>query len=95
MTKEIATEIQNTISELEPKAKSGEAYAQHQLFVLLFGEAMENYDSDLFDKAEYYLIKSAENGYPEAIEALTNQQLRRYAFEQRVKRYNDKISDVG
>lgn len=86
MTDEFNKQIEQTIKELIPKAENGDANAQHHLFVLLFSEAMKKYDTELFNKAEKYLILSAGNGWPEAIEDMNNQELRRSAFEGRVKR---------
>jgi len=45
---------------------------------------MEKCDVDIFNKAESYLIRSAENGWQDAINDLNDQEIRRYAFEQRV-----------
>jgi hypothetical protein len=79
-------QIEGTIKELKAIAEAGNADAQHHLSILLFAEAMEKYDVGIFDRAESYLIKSAENGWPEAINDLNSQKIRRYAFEQRVAR---------
>ena len=89
MQSEIDKRIWETIRELESKAEAGDADAQHHLFVLLHSEAMSRYDSSLFEKAEAYLVKSAKNGFPDAIESLRNHELRKYGFEQRVKRRNE------
>ena len=86
MIENISKEIEQTVSELVPKAENGDADAQHHLFVLLLSEAMEKYDAELFNKAEEYLILAASNGWQEATEDLKNQQLRRSAFEGRVRR---------
>ena len=84
----VKMQIKETIKELEANAAGGDADAQHNLFTLLFAEAMENYDIDIFNQAESYLIESAENGWPEAINDLMDQELRRCAFERRVARKN-------
>lgn len=92
MLNHIDREITHTMSELEPKAESGDADAQHHLFILLLSQAMEKYDAGLFNKAEKYLIKSAQAGWPNAIEAMNDQSLRRRAFESRVNRHKENQS---
>lgn len=87
MSPEIDEQIWATIRELEPKADAGDADAQHHLFVLLNSEAMSRYDMALFEKAEAYLFASAKNGFPEAVEQLKTHDVRRGAFERRVKRW--------
>ena len=86
MLKSLNEEIEESKRELRIKAAKDDADAQHHLFVLLSAEAMEKYDVDLFNEAENFLIKSAGNGCLDAVEALNDQQVRRYSFEQRVAR---------
>ena len=89
MQSEIDKKIWETIQELEPKAKAGDAEAQHHLFVLLHSEAMSTHDTSLFEKAETYLFASAKSGFPDAIESLLNHETRKHGFTQRVKRRSE------
>lgn len=70
-------------------AENGDTEAQCDLFVFLNAKAMEEYDIAIFNKAEEMLRRSAAAGWPEAIEQLKSQSIRRRGIEGRVKR-NDK-----
>lgn len=83
-------QIEETKMLLSIRAASGDADAQYHLFILLYAEAMEKYDADLFNEAESYLVKSAKSGCLDALEALDDQKIRRYSFEQRVARNDAK-----
>lgn len=85
MYSKIDEDIWRTIRELEPKAAAGDADAQHHLFLLLNAEAMSRYDTALFEKAEAYLLASAKSGFPSAIESLRRHEVRKGAFESRIK----------
>lgn len=81
MSFSIKREVQNTLAELYPKAESGDLDSMFHIFVLLNAQAMGDLDFSIFDKAEKYLIKSAEGGHFEAVESLSHQEFRRNAFE--------------
>lgn len=90
MLKDLEKKIQNTIDELEVKAKSGDIEAQYDLFVFLNAKAMQEYDEKSFQRAQKFLILSATRGHKEAKEALEKQEIRKYAFNKRVQRHRDK-----
>ena len=87
MAKDIQRQIDQTIRGLEVSAENGDAEAQCDSFVLLNAKAMEEYDTAIFDKAEGMLRRSDDAGWPEAIEKLKSQSIRRRGFEGRVKRH--------
>ncbi len=89
MLKNIESQIEKTIIELEQKARSGDSEAQYDLFVFLNAKAMENYDLECFQRAEKFLILSANRGHKEAKELLEKQDIRKYIFHRRVERKKD------
>ena len=54
--------------------------------MFLNAKAMEGYDQSIFDRAEGMLIRSAEAGWPEAVEQMKMQPKRRRAFAGRLQR---------
>lgn len=86
MSNSIDEQMQQAICELELKATNGDADAQHHLFILLRGEAMDKYDLGLFYKADEYLKLAAENGFPDALEDIKHQELRKNALIRRIER---------
>ena len=86
MFEDVQRQIDQTIRELEAKAGNGDPEAQSDLFVFLNAKAMEEYDQSIFDRAETMLEKSAVAGWPEAIEQMKVQSIRRRAFKRRLQR---------
>ncbi len=90
MLEDIEKQIQETIDELEIKAKSGDTDSQYDLFVLLNAKAMQEYDDTIFQRAEKFLILSANRGHKDAKKALEDHEIRKYAFKRRVQRHKEK-----